>query len=137
MRKLHETAAILREILQGEFQTVRLSAGLCGEQFRAEVEAMHPVHLPGVIVVFDRSSLSDGDTVRECRFSLLLVDRFIAGSDERALSLLEAADRLQDLFPVHGRKVDGVVFFPDGCVIPEMDSQCACMQFKLIVKQGI
>lgn len=137
MRKLHEAAEFLREILRKEFQTVRISAGLCREQFNSEVEAMHPVHLPGVIVVFDRSMLVDGDAVREIRFSLLLVDRFVVGSDERALSLLEAADRLHELFPPHGRKGDGVMFFPDGCVIPETGSQCACMQFSIIAKQGI
>lgn len=137
MRKFHETALLLREILAEEFQTVRLSAGLCKEQFRPEVEAMHPLHLPGIIVVFDRSSMTDGNAIRESRFSLLLIDRFVAGSDERALSLLDAVDRLNELFPPHGRKAEGVMFFPDGCTVPEMDSQCACMEFKIIMKQGI
>ncbi len=137
MRKLHEIASDLKELLSAEFMTVQISAGGRAEQFRAELEVMPPCRMPGVIITFDHWELTTGGTLRECSFSLLLADRFTAGSDERALSMFEASEKLNALFPPHGRQCSGVVFYPGQCAIVQADTQYDCIAFRVTAKQGI
>ena len=137
MLKLNEIASELRALLLPEFLTVRISAGRDSGQVGFELQSMHPDRLPGVIVAFDRFGMTDGGVVRESRFSLILVDRFIAGNEAKALSLFEGCERLCGLFPPHGRERRGVTFFPAGCTAAEGGGEYACMIFEVLAKQGI
>ena len=137
MLKLNEIASELRTLLLPEFLTVRIASGRDPGQVGFELQAMHPDRLPGVIVAFDRFGMTDGGVVRESRFSLILVDRFIAGNEAKALSLFAGCERLYGLFPPHGCGRNGVTFFPAGCAAAESGGEYACMIFEIIAKQGI
>ena len=136
MRKLNEIAADLRDLLGTKFQTVRISAMQNSGQLIQEIKAINPEKLPGVIIVFDSLNFEGMAMTNTGRVTLVLIDQFRSGSDERALSLFQAGSSLMTLFPAAGKEINGVWYYPLDCVSATPDSQYAALAIGLEVKQG-
>ena len=136
MRKLNEIATDLRGVLTEYFRTVRISAVQTSEQLLKEIKAINPEKLPGVIIVFDNLNFEGMAMTNTGRVTLVLIDQFRSGSDERALSLLQAVSSLMTLFPADGKEINGVYYYPLDCVAASPDSQYAALAVGLEVKQG-
>ena len=135
--QLHEIAGALKDYLSLYYKTVRISAVQNQEQFTRELKAMNPDRLPGVIIVFDNFLPMSMDAVQEHHLTLVLVDKFTAASDEKALSLFRAAGKLLELFPLEGRMIaDQVFIHPEDCVSASPDSQYAALALGIVCKQG-
>ena len=135
--KLHEIARELQELLGEHFRTVRVTAIQNADQFLAELTAVNPDKLPGVLVVFDNFQFVATGTIREDRITLVLIDRFRKGSDDRALGLFEASEKLLELFPPEGRTLGDVFSRPEDCLASSPKADFAAMALGLIVSQGI
>lgn len=136
MSKLHEIASAIKTDLESRFQTVRVSAVQTPEQFTRELKAMNPNKLPGVIIVFDNLNLNSLDGIQEFSFTLVVVDKFTAASDARALSVFKAGADLLDLFPADGRTLCGMHVYPADCVAASPDAEYAALALGIICKQG-
>ncbi|GEM_PF-4309834 len=81
------------------FPTVRLSTAAISAQLINELKAISAGKLPAVIVVI--GDIVYDETVRKqsINITLVLIDRFIAGSDERAISVLTSLETLMASFP--------------------------------------
>ena len=136
MRKLNEIATDLRGVLAEYFRTVRISVLKTPDQLLKEIKAINPEKLPGVIIVFDSLNFEGKNMTNTSRVTLVLIDQFRSGSDERALSLLQAGSNLMTLFPADGKEINGVWYYPLDCVSATPDSQYAALAIGLEVKQG-
>ena len=136
MRKLNEIATDLRGVLTEYFRTVRISAVQTSEQLLKEIKAINPEKLPGVIIIFDNLNFEGMAMTNTGRVTLVLIDQFRSGSDERALSLFQAGSSLMTLFPADGKEINGVYYYPLDCVAASPDSQYAALAVGLEVKQG-
>ncbi len=137
MRGLDEIAADLKTVLEEHFQTVRITTVQTGEQFLREIRAISPEKLPGVIIVCEQSLFTNENTIRESAVSLVLIDRFVAGSDEKALSVFRASEKLLELFPPDGRTINEVFYLPTDCAAASTDKDYACLALALTAKQDI
>ena len=136
MRKLNEIVTDLKNLLTPDFQTVRISALQNSDQLLKEIQAINPDRLPAVIIVFDGLEY-DGDAfTNTAQFTLILIDQFKAGSDDRALSVQNAAGTLMQLFPADGREINGVWYYPDDCVTASPDSHVTAVAIGISAKQG-
>lgn len=135
MRKLNEIAGDLQTMLGDHFQTVRISALQTSDQLLREIRAINPERLPGVIVVFDSWNF-EPEMTNTAHLTLVLVDQFRAGSDERAMSVFQAASDLAALFPPEGKEVNGTYYYPADCVASGIDSDHAVIAVGIEVKQG-
>ena len=135
--KLHEIAQELRELLGEHFRTVRVTAIQNADQFLAEIAAINPDKLPGVLIVFDNFQFVATGTIREDRITLVLLDRFRKDSDDRALGLFEAAEKLLELFPPEGRTLGDVFVRPEDCIASSPKADFTALALGLIVSQGI
>ena len=136
MRKLNEIATDLQGVLAEYFRTVRISVLKTPDQLLKEIKAINPEKLPGVIIVFDSLNFEGKNMTNTSRVTLVLIDQFRSGSDERALSLLQAGSNLMTLFPADGKEINGVWYYPLDCVSATPDSQYAALAIGLEVKQG-
>lgn len=136
MRKLNEIAGDLRDLIGTKFRTVRISALQTSDQLLKEIRAINPEKLPGVIIVFDSLNFEGMAMTNTGRVTLVLIDQFRSGSDERALSLFQAGSSLMTLFPADGKEINGVWYYPLDCVPATPDSQYAALAVGLEVKQG-
>ena len=136
MRKLNEIATDLRGVLTEYFRTVRISSGKTSDQLLKEIKAINPEKLPGVIIAFDSLKFEGMNMTNTGRVTLVLIDQFRSGSDERALSLFQAGSSLMTLFPADGKEINGVYYYPLDCVSATPDSQYAALAVGLEVKQG-
>ena len=136
MRKLNEIATDLRGVLAEYFRTVRISAVQTSDQLLKEIKAINPEKLPGVIIVFDSLNFEGMAMTNTGRVTLVLIDQFRSGSDERALSLFQAGSSLMTLFPADGKEINGVYYYPLDCVAASPDPQYAALAIGLEVKQG-
>lgn len=136
MRKLQEMFADLKAVLEEHFQTVRITAVQSYEQLLAELEAIHPDRLPGVLIVYKSSQFTEQNRVRESTAPLVLIDRFTAGSDEKALSAFQASEALLELFPATGLRLQGVTYFPAAVEVVVVDENHVCFALSLTAKQG-
>ena len=118
------------------FRTVRISAVQTSEQLLKEIKAINPEKLPGVIIIFDNLNFEGMAMTNTGRVTLVLIDQFRSGSDERALSLFQAGSSLMTLFPADGKEINGVYYYPLDCVAASPDSQYAALAIGLEVKQG-
>lgn len=117
----------LKTLLEDHFRTVRISAVQTVEQFLLELKAVNRDKLPGVIIVFDGlGNLSESATV-EINLTLVLIDRFRADSDERALSLYRAAGELLELFPLDGTEINGMHVYPVDMIAASPDPGLAAL----------
>lgn len=117
----------LKALLEKKFRTVRVSAMQTSEQFLRELKAVNRENLPGVIIVFDGLSNLSETATGEINLTLVLIDRFKAGSDERALSLYRAAGELLELFPPDGMDLDGVHVHPVDLIAASPDPELAAL----------
>ncbi len=136
MRKLNEIAGDLRTLLGDHFRTVRISALQTSDQLLKEIKAINPEKLPGVIVVFDSLNFDGMSMTNTAHLTLVLVDQFRAGSDERAMSVFKAASELAALFPPEGMEVNGTYYYPADCVASGTDSDYAVIAVGIEIKQG-
>lgn len=136
MRKLNEIAADLRDLLLTKFQTVRISSLQTSDQLLSEIRAINPDRLPGVIIVFDGWNFDGMSMTNTTRLTLVMVDRFRAGSDERALSVFQAGSDLAGLFPPDGMELNGTYFYPSDCQTASPDSGFAVLAVGIEAKQG-
>ena len=136
MRKLNEIAADLQGVLTEYFRSVRISAGKTPEQLLKEIKAINPEKLPGVVIAFDSLKFDGMNMTNTGRMTLVLIDQFRSGSDERALSLFQAGSSLMTLFPADGKEINGVWYYPRDCVSVTPDPQFAALAIGLDVKQG-
>lgn len=136
MRKLHEIAGDLRDLLLTKFQTVRISALQNSDQLLTEIQAVNPEKLPGVIIGFHNLKFDGSSVTNTLQLKLILVDQFHAGSDERALSVFQAASGLLELFPADGREINGGWYYPADCIAASPDAQYAALEIGLEIKQG-
>ena len=136
MRKLNEIATDLRGVLTEYFRTVRISAVQTSDQLLKEIKAINPEKLPGVIIVFDNLNFEGMAMTNTGRVTLVLIDQFRSGSDERALSLFQAGSSLMTLFPADGKEINGVWYYPADCVAASPDPQFAALAVGLEIKQG-
>lgn len=136
MRSLNEIASDLQTLLASGFQTVRISVSQSPAQLLSEIRSINPDSLPGVVIIFDSLNYQGMSMTVVCRVKLILIDQFRAGSDQRAMSVLEAASGLMALFPPDGKEINGVWYYPAGCAPASPDSQYAALAVGLEVKQG-
>ena len=132
----YEIADALAAELRKKFSTVRISAVQAPEQFMQELKAINPDKLPGVIIVFDGSSVNSADGVEEYRFTLVAVDRFYASSDARALGVLKTAAEAMALFPSDGRQLGTVFVHPTDVTAATPDPQYSALALGIVCKQG-
>ena len=136
MRKLNEICMDLKELLAEHFATVRVTSAQVSEQFLLELKVINPAKLPAVVIVFEQSSFSSENTIRELRLSLVLINAFIAGNEERTLSVFEAYEKLLGIFTPDGLTHNDVFYLPAECYAASADKNFACLALTLIVKQG-
>lgn len=136
MRKLNEIATDLRGVLTEYYRTVRISVLKTPDQLLKEIRAINQDKLPGVIIVFDSLNFEGKNMTNTSRVTLVLIDQFRSGSDERALALLQAGSNLMTLFPADGKEINGVWYYPRECVSATPDPQYAALAIGLEAKQG-
>jgi len=136
MPRIDELAEALRADLTEIYPTVRVSAVQTPDQFLREVRAINPDRLPGVIIVFDSFSGNSGEGIEEYHFTLVVVDRFVAGSNERAFSVFKAGADLLDRFPRDGRSLGGAFITPADITAASCDDNFAALALGIVCKQG-
>ena len=136
MQTVKQTAEKLSALLAQKFATVRVSALSNPEQFLHEIRAINPSNLPGVIIVYDGGSFSDENTMRTERMTLIVLDRFRSGSDDRALELLANVDKVLELIPPDGVALDGVYVTPEDCNSCSNVADFAALAIGIVVRQG-
>lgn len=137
MRKLHEMAADIRSLLETKFQAVRLSTAAASPQLINELRAIGTGKLPAVAVIVDQGFLTTSNRVRDDRITLVLIDRFRAGSDEKTLSALAALEELFALFPADVTTVEGVHYLPVRFYSAGVDPAFVCFAYELTARQAI
>lgn len=137
MRKLQDLLALIRDRIKTRYQTVRVTSVQMSEQLIAEIKAINPDRMPAVLIVYESALFSFENSVRETTLSLVLIDRFRADSDERALSLITAAEILLELFPPDGLALaDGVSVIPADTAVASADLNYSIIAQRIIVRQG-
>lgn len=125
----------LQELLQEHFRTVRLSMVQNAEQFAQELKALNADKLPGVIIVFDTNIFHPFEGIEETQLTLVLVNSFVAGSSEKAFSLLKETEKLLALFPADGRNIANYHCYPADCVTATPDSRFAALALGITCKK--
>ena len=93
--------------------------------------------LPGVLIVYESTMFSATNTIRDERLTLVLIDRFRANSDDRALQLFTALEQLLELFPPEGRMIEEVFVRPEDVQASSPSADFAAVALGLIISQGI
>lgn len=124
-----------RQELSSHYQSVRITTVQTPEQMLREIKAINPDRLPGVILVLDLVQHLSPAGITEIQVSAVLVDRFTADSDARAIGVMRAADTLLTLYPPGGRHFgeDAWVHTTDA-VAATPDPQYAAIAVGLTVK---
>lgn len=135
MRTLLEIANDVRNRISGKFPVVRFStASETGQQLR-EIEAVSINKLPAIIISIHEAAYTQNNRVREPKLSLVLVDRFVAGSDQRAESAWTACETLAACFPAEGTILNDVVYLPERLVFSAPDEQYISFTLHLRLQQ--
>ena len=135
--ELAQVMETFRQELSTHYRTVRIAAVQTPEQMLREIKAINPDRLPGVILVLDQVQHLSPTGVTEIQVSAVIIDRFTADSDSRAIGVLRAADTLLTLYPPTGRNFgNGAWVFPTDAVAATPDSQYAAIAVGLTVKTG-
>ena len=134
--KLYEIAEELRNLLAEDFRTIRISLLQTSDQLMKEVRAINPDKLPGVIIVFDRREFSSPDAIDSAYLTLVLVDHFRAGSDERAVSLFRESEKLLEKIPAEGTQLGDVWINPTDVAAASVDPAYAVLAVGVSCRQG-
>ena len=137
MSRLDDIAEALRVDLGEVYPTVRVTAVQTPEQFIQEIRAINPDRLPGVVIVFDGYTSAAREGSEEYRFTLVVIDRFVAGSGERARSVFKAGADLIDRFPRRGRKLGGVFIVPTDVAAASPDPNYAALALGIRALQKV
>jgi len=136
MLGLNEIFKELKGLLSPHFKTVRMTALPVNEQLTNELMAINPDNLPAVLVVYKRGEFTHQNAVRDNIVSLVIIDRYRAGDDERALGAFEVLEKAIGVFIPYGRQTDsGTVYLPLDCGTVSVDPSYACFELSLAVKQ--
>ena len=135
MRTIEQIADDLRLLLAETYPLVRLSAAGGEAQFQEELRRLRPDRLPGVIIAFDRAAFIAENTLRECHLAVVLIDRFRADSEARAL--FQAAETLFGLFPPAGRMLNDGFCLPGECRAVATDGAFFRLKLELTIQQGV
>lgn len=138
MRKLSEIYGDICTLIKADFPLVRCSSARTPEQMIREVQIIGRESLPAVILFLDEVRfLKQKPPVREMNVTLMLVDRFYAGSEEQTLSAWEHCEKLYDYFPSEGIHRNGVFYLPESVYVsgdsPEHDN--SLFFFRLLLQQ--
>ena len=136
MNDIEKNIQSIHNYLNNKFDTVRLSTVQTGEQLLQEIKAINPDKLPAVIIIFDNLLYQSSDAVKELQLSLVLIDRFRSGSDEKALSLYQISDKLLDLFPPNGVCLDNSYIIPTDMMSTAIDKQYAAFALGITCKES-
>ena len=132
MRSISEIAQDIRDHLtSGGFGLVRLSQSAASPQLLTEIRALPANRLPAVVIVVDSGQFDEHVRSRSIGITLVLVDKFVAGSDERALSVWSALDNLQRLFPPDSIELAGVNYLPRQFYMATADPQYVSIALQL------
>lgn len=113
---------------------VRISSMQNTGHFLSELKAVNPDKLPLVIIVFDGVDFNGETVCAETRLSLILVDKFRADSDERAMKLYHTAADLMDNFPILGRKFGEAFVTPEDVQAASVDPNYAAIVLGLRIQ---
>lgn len=136
MRKLEDIGKDLKQHISPNFATVRITTMQTGEQFLAEIKAISPEKLPAAVIVIDSGEFTDAGRVREPSATIVLIDRFVAASESKALSALRALDKLQELFPAPVTGIEDVYYSPVSFSAAPVDPAYTCFALELALKQA-
>ena len=135
MRTLPEIADDVRRHITGMFPAIRFSTAAEPAQLLREIEAVSINKLPAVIITIHEAAYTQNNQVREPKLSLVLVDRFVAGSDQRAESAWTACETLAAGFPAEGIILNDVVYLPERIVSSATDEQYISFTLHLRLQQ--
>ena len=137
MRGLHEIAADIRSWIAGEFPTVRFSTAGNSPQLINEIKAMSEAKLPAVVIVIDAGEVTESARKEVLNITLVLIDRFVAGSDDRALSVWRSLTLLRTLFPPDVTAINDVYYLQKTFYTASGDPRYACFALELEAHQGV
>lgn len=137
MQTIEQIADELRSLLAATWPAVCLSAAGSDTQFQQELRQFRREQLPGVIIAFDRTAFTTENTLRECRMTAVLIDRFQAGSENRARALFQAAETLFQIFPPGGRMLGDGFCLPGECRTLATDGDFFRLTLALTIHQGV
>ncbi len=135
--KLQEVVSVIADGLRPSFRTVRVSSMQNSAHFLAELKAVNPDKLPGVLVVFDDIDFNGETVCAETRLSLILIDRFHADSEDRANKLFAAADNLMACFPLLGRKFGEAFVTPEDVQSASIDPLFSAIVLGIRIQQRV
>ena len=136
MRKLDEIAGDIRTRLGTNFPTIRFSTAETSPQLINEIKAMSESRLPAVVAVLGSGEILDNARHQSLKITLVLIDRFVAGSDDKAVSAWINLQTLMDLFPADVTEINGVFYIPRQFYAASGDPKYSCFAFELEAHQG-
>lgn len=136
MRTLSEIVTDLKNYLSPHFPTVRVTNIQTVDQFLQETGGINPDNLPAALIVFDGFTGWGDMALHEFRFTIVYLDRFRSGADERVLSLFEGGAKILELFDPDGTELNGVFLVPTDCQSAAPAEQYAALAFGISAKQG-
>lgn len=137
MRNLQEIAEDIRSLLAETFRTIRFSTAEMTPQLLSEIKAMNESRLPAVVIVFGSGQIVENARKQMLKLTLVLIDRFVAGSDERAISAWTSLQTLMNLFPADVTEMNGVFYLPVQFYNASGDPKYACFAFEVEAHQAI
>lgn len=117
------------------FKTVRVTSVQTSEQFILESKAVNPEKMPAVFIVFDSGNYTQ-NCLCEYHFSLVIIGKFSAGSEEKALRIFHSLDELFKIFPVDGKRIGDFFIFPEDCIASSPDSMFNAVAVGFVCKKG-
>ena len=137
MRDLADIAGDIRDRLAGNFSTVRFSTAESSPQLLNELRAISENRLPAIVIVIDSGSLSENRLKESLKITLVLIDRFVAGSDDKALSVWRSLAKLRAAFPPVAVEINGVHYLPSQFYAASGDPKYACFALELEAVQRV
>lgn len=118
-----------------EIFNVRISSLQNTAQLLSELRAIKDDKLPAVIICFTGLDFNEETMCAEAHLSLVLVDRFHADSDDRAMKLFDKADVLMEYFPLLGKEYGEAFVTPEDMQAASVDPNYAAIVLGLRVQQ--
>ena len=137
MRTLAEIANDIRTAVGAAGFTVRFSTAESSPQLLGELRAMAESRLPAVVIVISDGEFTDSVRKQALTVTLVLIDRFTAGSDERAVSAWKAVQRMMAVFPADVTERNGVFYLPRRFYAASGDPKYTCFAFEIEAHQAI
>ena len=145
MQTLYQIVTDLKAYLEPHFPTVRITNIQTVEQFLQEAGGINPDKLPAALIVFDGFTGMGDFGIHEYRLTIVYLDRFRSGADERVLSLnqfstvgykFSGGAKILELISPDGTDLNGVFLVPTDCQSAAPAEQFAALAFGIAAKQG-